>query len=138
MDTLGVTLDVHYAAIDGHFAMKEGLFAVKEGAITAKDVSIVRMVGHFAVKCRDCERARVYFAVMKGGSRDDERTQYREETVFCGDNSTLRGDRCIQHRDIGLYHREVRVHCRDMTRRSLITPALYNERRRFRCPRKIL
>jgi hypothetical protein len=65
MDTLGVTLDVYLAAIDGHLAVKEGLFAVKGGAITAKCESIVRMTGLFAVKCRDCERSRVYFAVMK-------------------------------------------------------------------------
>ena len=60
-----MTLDVSYAAIDRHDAAKEGLFAVKRGAIIAKCVSIVRMAGHFAVKCRECERARVYFAVMR-------------------------------------------------------------------------
>jgi hypothetical protein len=27
MDTLGVTLDAHYAVIDGHDAAKEGIFA---------------------------------------------------------------------------------------------------------------
>ena len=66
MDTLVVTLDVHYAVIDRHYAAKEGLFAVKIGAITAKDVSIVRMGGHIAVMRGVSEEKRVSFAVIRG------------------------------------------------------------------------
>jgi len=66
MDTLGVTMDVYFAAIDGHVAAKEGPFAVKIGAITAKGGPIIKMASHFAVKCRDCERTRVDFAAIRG------------------------------------------------------------------------
>jgi len=65
MDTLVVTLDVHLAAIEGHDATKGGLVAVKRGAVTARSVSIVRVEGLLAVKCKDCERTRVYFAVIR-------------------------------------------------------------------------
>jgi hypothetical protein len=64
MDTLVVTMDALYAAIDGLNAAKECLFAGKEGAFTARGGSIVRMVGHIAVKSRNCERSKVVFAVM--------------------------------------------------------------------------
>jgi hypothetical protein len=124
MDTLVVTMDVYYVAIGRHFAEKEGLFAVKGGAITAKGGSIVRMAGFFAVKCRDCERAKSVFCGDERGLRSDVRTQCHKDTVLCGNESASGGNGYVQCRDGSSYHREVRVHCRDVTGRPLVTPAL--------------
>src|SRR5258708_30228218 len=43
-------------------------------------------------------------------------TQCRKETVFCGNESASSDNGYIQCRDVISYHREVRVHCRDMQR----------------------